>query len=499
MTTTTVEPPSAPPEEPTRRIQLSEVSWPELASTIGLVVMAIIFAVINPGYLSEGNVSAILQASAILIVLTIGQTFVIATGGIDLSVASTMTLGAIVLGEFYAAGAGIGVAALAGFVAAGVVGLINGLLISKGGITDFIVTLGTLSAASGLALIIADGQKTTIVEPFLLKMSVNGIWIFSWSVLLAIALAVIAHVVLFHTRFGVHVLAIGGSEEASRAVGIRTWMVKTGVYVISGSLRRRRRAAARGPGGRLRAGRQHQLPAQLGRRRRTRRGEPLRRPRHHRRPRRRRPAADRPGQRPDPGRTLGVLPTPDRRHRRGAGRVHHEVPEMTNSTPTAVAPDDMLTVRDVRKSFGRVQALRSASMSVPRGQLTAIVGDNGAGKSTLVKCLVGVHARDGGEVLLDGAPVHFTNPQQARSAGIETVFQDLALVEDLTVAQNLFLSREETRARLPRPSPDAPRGARHGQQARDQRAAGQRAGTSPQSAASARPCRSPGPPASPPS
>jgi ribose/xylose/arabinose/galactoside ABC-type transport system permease subunit len=236
MTTTTVEPPSAPPEEPTRRIQLSEVSWPELASTIGLVVMAIIFAVINPGYLSEGNVSAILQASAILIVLTIGQTFVIATGGIDLSVASNMTLGAIVLGEFYAAGTGIAVAALAGLVASLVVGLINGLLISKGGITDFIVTLGTLSAASGLALIIADGQKTTIVEPFLLKMSVNGIWIFSWSVILALALAVIAHVVLFHTRFGVHVLAIGGSEEASRAVGIRTWMVKTGVYVISGSL-----------------------------------------------------------------------------------------------------------------------------------------------------------------------------------------------------------------------------------------------------------------------
>ena len=236
MTTTTVEPPSAPPEEQTRRIRLSEVSWPELASTIGLVVMAIVFAVLNPGYLSEGNVSAILQASAILIVLTVGQTFVIATGGIDLSVASTMTLGAIVLGEFYAAGAGIAVAALAGFVAAGVVGLVNGLLISKGGITDFIVTLGTLSAASGLALIVADGQKTTIVEPFLLKMSVNGIWIFSWSVLLAIALAVVAHVVLFHTRFGVHVLAIGGSEEASRAVGIRTWLVKTGVYVISGSL-----------------------------------------------------------------------------------------------------------------------------------------------------------------------------------------------------------------------------------------------------------------------
>lgn len=235
MTTTRAENTGALTTE-RRRLQLSEVSWPELASTIGLVVMAIIFAVLNPGYLSEGNVSAMLQASAILIVLTIGQTFVIATGGIDLSVASTMTLGAVVLGEFYAAGWNLWAAALAGFVAATIVGIVNGLLISKGGITDFIVTLGTLSAASGLALIIADGKKNTIVEPVLIRMSVDGIWVFSWSVLIALVLAVVAHVVLFHTRFGLHVLAIGGSVESSRAVGIRTWMVKTGVYLISGSL-----------------------------------------------------------------------------------------------------------------------------------------------------------------------------------------------------------------------------------------------------------------------
>lgn len=235
MTTTSAEDSGALTSE-RRRLQLSEVSWPELASTIGLVVMAIIFAVLNPGYLSEGNVSAMLQASAILIVLTIGQTFVIATGGIDLSVASTMTLGAVVLGEFYAAGWNLWAAALAGLVAAAIVGIVNGLLISKGGITDFIVTLGTLSAASGLALIIADGKKNTIVEPVLIRMSVDGVWVFSWSVLIALVLAVVAHVALFHTRFGLHVLAIGGSEDSSRAVGIRTWMVKTGVYLISGSL-----------------------------------------------------------------------------------------------------------------------------------------------------------------------------------------------------------------------------------------------------------------------
>ena len=120
----------------------------------------------------------------------------------------------------------------------------------------------------------------------------------------------------------------------------------------------------------------------------------------------------------------------------------HTAPETSRGTdPTG----DVLAVRGVKKSFGRVQALRDATMSLPRGEITAIIGDNGAGKSTLVRCIVGVHPPDAGEVLLDGKPVHFTNPEQARSAGIETVFQDLALVEDLTVAQNLFLGRELTR------------------------------------------------------
>jgi ABC-type sugar transport system ATPase subunit len=117
----------------------------------------------------------------------------------------------------------------------------------------------------------------------------------------------------------------------------------------------------------------------------------------------------------------------------------------TDQSPETPAPADVLSIRGVQKSFGRVQALREATMSLPRGQVTAIIGDNGAGKSTLVRCIVGVHAPDRGEVLLEGRPVHFTNPEQARSAGIETVFQDLALVEDLTVAQNLFLGREPTR------------------------------------------------------
>ncbi len=236
MTMTTAPTRAAAREHDDDRRRLSELPWPELASTLGLVGLAVVFAIANPGYLSEGNVSAILQAAAILIILTVGQTFVVATGGIDLSVASTMTLGAVVLGQFYAQGWNIWLAALAGCGATLLVGLINGLIISKGGITDFIVTLGTLSAASGLALILADGQKTTIIEPVLIKLSVNGIGIFSWTVIIALGLAALAHFLLFHTAFGVHVLAIGGSAESSRSLGIKVWMVKTGVYVISAGL-----------------------------------------------------------------------------------------------------------------------------------------------------------------------------------------------------------------------------------------------------------------------
>ena len=114
---------------------------------------------------------------------------------------------------------------------------------------------------------------------------------------------------------------------------------------------------------------------------------------------------------------------------------------MTNSTDT-FAPSDMLTVRDVSKSFGRVQALRSATMSVPRGQLTAIVGDNGAGKSTLVKCVAGIHPIDSGEIVFEDKPIAIHGPTDASALGIEVVYQDLALADNLDIVQNMFLGRE---------------------------------------------------------
>ena len=104
-----------------------------------------------------------------------------------------------------------------------------------------------------------------------------------------------------------------------------------------------------------------------------------------------------------------------------------------------------LRVISLQKSFGGVIALRGVTASFARGEITALIGDNGAGKSTLVKCLAGLHTPDSGRIILDSREVTIGDPLRARALGIETVYQDLGLVDELTVAENLFLSREPQR------------------------------------------------------
>lgn len=102
----------------------------------------------------------------------------------------------------------------------------------------------------------------------------------------------------------------------------------------------------------------------------------------------------------------------------------------------------LLAVRDVTKAFGAVRALKGVSFDVRPNEVVALVGDNGAGKSTLVKILAGVHTPTSGSLVFDGQPRNFRSPAEAMTAGIETVYQDLALIEELDVADNVFLGRE---------------------------------------------------------
>ena len=107
--------------------------------------------------------------------------------------------------------------------------------------------------------------------------------------------------------------------------------------------------------------------------------------------------------------------------------------------------EPILQLRGVNKSFGPVQVLHEVDFTVRAGEVTALVGDNGAGKSTLVKCVAGIHPIDGGEVLFDGKPVAIHGPTDASKLGIEVVYQDLALADNLDIVQNMFLGRERGR------------------------------------------------------
>jgi D-xylose transport system ATP-binding protein len=117
----------------------------------------------------------------------------------------------------------------------------------------------------------------------------------------------------------------------------------------------------------------------------------------------------------------------------------------TTTEPASAKPDQtapLLELRGVNKSFGAVQVLHDVDLDVHQGRVTALVGDNGAGKSTLIKGIAGIHAFDSGGYTFEGQSVHVTNPKQANALGIEVVYQDLALCDNLDIVQNLYLGRE---------------------------------------------------------
>ena len=114
--------------------------------------------------------------------------------------------------------------------------------------------------------------------------------------------------------------------------------------------------------------------------------------------------------------------------------------------PAPAAPGQpILDIRSVSKRCGCVEALKGVSLQLHPGDVVALAGDNGAGKSTLTKMISGVYPADGGEIRLDGKPVRFATPEAARQAGIETIYQDLALADNLSIGANIFLGREPMR------------------------------------------------------
>ncbi len=113
--------------------------------------------------------------------------------------------------------------------------------------------------------------------------------------------------------------------------------------------------------------------------------------------------------------------------------------------PSASPPQEILSLRGVSKAFGHVQALADVDLELHRGEILGVVGDNGAGKSTLMKVIAGTVRPDAGSILVDGQAAQIGEAQDARRLGIEMIYQDLALFNNLSIAANVFIGREPTR------------------------------------------------------
>jgi ribose/xylose/arabinose/galactoside ABC-type transport system permease subunit len=224
---------------PWARLQrgFSERLHVRLESIVVLVALAATMAILSPFFLSVSNFLNILLATSTIGVLAIAATYVIASGGLDLSLGSVMGLSGVV-GAFVAVnlGAPSVLGALACILAGAAAGWVNGQIITRAHVPAFIVTLGMLGIARGLALVISGGRVIYGLPEGLLFLGQGRPFGIPTPVIIFLAAALVAHVVLAYTRFGKHTLAIGDNEAAARAAGIRVERHRRALYTLSGAL-----------------------------------------------------------------------------------------------------------------------------------------------------------------------------------------------------------------------------------------------------------------------
>jgi len=211
--------------------------WSDWLVVVAFIVVIAFFGAIAPeSFLTLYNLNNILVAASIPAIIAVGQTFTVATAGIDLSVSSTMTFGAVIFGLAFTNNWPLWQCAIFSTLAGLLVGFVNGFIIAKRKINDFIVTLGMLSVASGAALVLSNGRPRQIISEKLATLAIGEVANVPYLMFIALGIVLVAHVVLFNTRFGTHVLATGGDPDAARAMGISIVKIKIAVYSISGAL-----------------------------------------------------------------------------------------------------------------------------------------------------------------------------------------------------------------------------------------------------------------------
>ena len=206
----------------------------QLGTLAGLLALCVFLTVLTPHFLTVSNLLNVAEQTSINAVISVGMTYVILSGGIDLSVGSIVALSGVVLASALRADVPIPAAMLLALVAGGVCGLVNGLLITRGRLPPFIATLGMMSIARGAALLYTDGRPISGFDAAFRMFSTGRPFMVPAPVVLTVVVYVIAHLALTRTTFGRYVYAMGGNEEATRLSGIRVGLYKTLVYVLSG-------------------------------------------------------------------------------------------------------------------------------------------------------------------------------------------------------------------------------------------------------------------------
>ena len=210
-----------------------------LGPFLGLVLVVVLFAFLAPGrFLSGYNLATILTQTVIVALGAIGMTFVIVSGGIDLSVGSIVALSSVVTAIMLRDGHSAVLAMSAGVAVGALFGLVNGGIVAGAGIPSFVVTLGTMGIARGIAKYLAEEQKVDAPAGFvadLMSKSPEPSWLLvAPGVWMTLVLALAAGAVLQRTVFGIHTFAVGSNEATARLCGVRVPRVKTLVFVIAG-------------------------------------------------------------------------------------------------------------------------------------------------------------------------------------------------------------------------------------------------------------------------
>jgi ribose/xylose/arabinose/galactoside ABC-type transport system permease subunit len=201
----------------------------------GLFLLCALLSFLSPFFWTVSNLLNVMEQTAINAVVAVGMTFVILSGGIDLSVGSLVALAGVVMASRLMAGWPLALAILAGLITGALAGLSSGLLITRGKLPPFIATLGMMSVARGAALLFTEGRPISGFSESLRSLSTGRVLGVPVPVLLTVLLYALAVVALNRTRFGRYVYAIGGNEEATRLSGVAVGFHKTLVYVLSGA------------------------------------------------------------------------------------------------------------------------------------------------------------------------------------------------------------------------------------------------------------------------